>query len=61
MRAYAKARLLPKLQARTASRPKCKRYDGISVEFMDACVYLHAWLGHGDIPGIAALMEDPNF
>lgn len=53
MRAYAKPRLLPKLQARTASSPDCNRYDDVSVEFMDACVYLHAWLGCGDIPGIA--------
>jgi hypothetical protein len=53
MGAYAEPRLLPKLQARTASRPECNRYDGLSVEFMDACVYLHAWLGFGDTPGIA--------
>ena len=29
------------------------RYDDLSVEFMDACVYLHAWLGDGSIHGIA--------
>ena len=27
--------------------------DDLSVEFMDACVYLHAWLGDGNIHGIA--------
>jgi hypothetical protein len=53
MCAYAESRLLPKLQARTASRPECNRYDGLSVEFMDACVYLHAWLGYGGTAGIA--------
>ncbi len=53
MRAYAKPRLLPKLQARTASMPECNRYDDLSVEFMDACVYLHAWLGYGNVLGIA--------
>jgi hypothetical protein len=52
MRAHAKSRLLPKLQARTGARPECNRYDDLSVEFMDACVYLHAWLGYGDVPGI---------
>lgn len=53
MVAYAKPRLMPKLNARTASRPDCNRYDDLSVEFMDACLYLHAWLGHGDTCGIA--------
>lgn len=52
MRAYAKPRLLPKLQARTA-RNGGNRYDDISIEIMDACVYLHAWLGDGDVCGIA--------
>src|SRR4030067_911799 len=50
---YASPRLPPKLQARTASSPGCNRYDGLNVEFMDACVYLHAWLGYGDIHGVA--------
>lgn len=55
MEAYAKPRLMPKLEARTASRPGCNRYDDLSIEFMDACAYLHAWLGDGDICGIAEL------
>jgi hypothetical protein len=52
MKAYAAPRLLPKLNARTAHAGG-NRYDGLSVEFMDACVYLHAWLGDGNIHGIA--------
>lgn len=55
MRAYAELRLVPKLRARTASRPECNRYEAIGVEFMEACVCLHAWLGNEDIPGIAKI------
>src|SRR3972149_2364012 len=43
MNDYASPRLLPKLQARTASSPGSNRYDGLNIVFMDACVYLHAW------------------
>ena len=50
---YALPRLLPKLQARTGASPASNRYDDLSVEFMDACVYLHAWLGCEDVCGIA--------
>jgi hypothetical protein len=53
MRDYAEPRLLPKLQARTADQPDCNRYDAVDVEFLDACVYLRAWLGYGDVSGIA--------
>jgi hypothetical protein len=53
MREYATPRLLPKLQARTADRPDCNRYDDLDVEFLDACVYLRAWLGYGDHCGMA--------
>jgi len=53
MREYAEPRLLPKLQARTAGSSWSNRYDAVDVEFMDACVYLQAWLGHGDVGGIA--------
>jgi hypothetical protein len=51
MKAYAEPRLLPKLRARTAHAGG-NRYDGLSIEFMDACVYLHAWLGDGNHRGI---------
>ena len=53
MRDYAGSRLLPKLQARTANRPDCNRYDAVDLEFLDACIYLQAWLGYGDVGGIA--------
>jgi hypothetical protein len=53
MRDYAEPRLLPKLQARTANRPDCNRYDAVDAEFLDACIYLLAWLGYGKIAGIA--------
>jgi len=52
MKAYAEPRLLPKLRART-ERSAGNRYDDLSIEIMDACVYLHAWLGDGDVCGIA--------
>jgi hypothetical protein len=52
MEAYAGARLLPKLKART-NHTNGIRYDALSVDFMDACVYLKAWLGAGDRCGIA--------
>ncbi len=53
MRDYVQPRLLPKLQARTAHRPDCNRYDAIGVEFLDACIYLQGWLGYGEVRGIA--------
>lgn len=53
MRDYVEPRLLPKLQARTANRPDCNRYDAIAAEFLDACIYLQAWLGYGEVSGIA--------
>lgn len=52
MEAYAAARLLPKLKART-DRFGGNRYDCLTADCMDACVYLHAWLGAGDHCGIA--------
>jgi hypothetical protein len=50
---YANPRLLPKLEARTAGRPDCNHHDYIDAVFVDACVYLRSWLGHGDVLGIA--------
>lgn len=52
MSAYAMPRLLPKLQARTNSLSGCNRYDDLSVDFKDACVYLYAWLGYGRVRGM---------
>jgi hypothetical protein len=51
MKAFAEPLLLPKLNART-ERMGGNRYDVLTIEFMDACVYLHAWLGDGDDCGI---------
>jgi hypothetical protein len=51
MQAFAAPLLLPKLNAR-AGRTGGNRYDDLTIAFMDACVYLHAWLGDGDHCGV---------
>jgi hypothetical protein len=53
MSAWAEPRLLPKLQARTENRPEASQYTALAAVFLDACVYLHAWLEHPDEFGAA--------
>lgn len=53
MSAWAEPRLLPKLQARTCERPEASQYTDVAAVFLDACVYLHAWLEHPDEFGVA--------
>jgi hypothetical protein len=53
MSAWAEPRLLPKLQARTGHRPEASQYTAVAAVFLDACVYLHAWLEHPDEFGAA--------
>ena len=44
MSRYAADRLLPKLQTRTESDPRANKYCSVDAKFLDACVYLVAWL-----------------
>ncbi len=44
MSQYAEERLLPKLQKRTQSNPEASKYCSVQAQFLDACVYLTAWL-----------------
>lgn len=44
MRQYAAERLLPKLRSRTDSDPRASKYCTVDAKFLDACVYLVAWL-----------------
>ena len=44
MSQYAADRLLPKLQARTESDPRASMYFSVDAKFLDACIYLVAWL-----------------
>lgn len=53
MTAWAEPRLLPKLQARTCDRPESSQYTDVAAVFLDACVYLHAFLEHPDEFGAA--------